>query len=473
MDLMNRVYKSYLNKFMTVFIDDILIYSKRKEEHEEHLKLILELLKKEELYAKCSKCDFWLPKVQFLGHVIDSEGIYVDPANINKNFMVYCDASHKGLGAVLMQREKVIAYAFRQLMVHERNYTTHNLELGAEIVSRHSVPGSIIFDRDSRFTPHFWQSLQKALGTQQDMSMTYHPQTNGQSERTIQTLEDILCACVIDFQKGWDRHLPLVEFSYNNITRALKLTGPKIIHETTKKFVQIKSQIQAARDRQKSNADVRRKPFEFQVGDKVMLEVSSWKRVIRFGKRGKLNPRYIRPFKILAKTGIVAYRLELPKQLSRVHSTFQAQAKRLFRNEEVWVKMHKDIAWDMVENPNPQSTPQVLSFEENTSLVTYTDEVEEVIRILIKVEPLDKTPLEDLGLSTCNHDIPLRFREIPSFDEPDPQPQPLPNCPSLDVSLEDKRGTDPPIKPHSSDSFRIKVVDKSTINTPPSRHLLP
>nr|GEY33091.1 hypothetical protein [Tanacetum cinerariifolium] len=453
-----------------------------KKEHEDYLTLILELLKKEELYAKFSKCEFWIPKVQFLGHVIDSKGIHVDPAKIesikdwaspktpteirqflglaekegaafqlmkqklcsapilalpkgSKNFIVYCYASHKGLGAVLMQNEKVIAYASRQLKIHEKNYTTHDLELGAvkilkaqtealkpknlstedvggmlrkdlpkeklepradgtlclnnrswvpcfgdlrtlimheshklkylilpgsdkmyqdlkqlywwpnmkaniatyvskcltyskvkaehqkpsgllttngydtiwvivdhltkfahflpmrendpmerlmklymkEVVTRHGVPVSIISDRDGRFTSLFWQALYKAL----------------------------------------DRHLPLVEFSYNNSyhtsikavpfevlygrkCRSLvcwaevgdaQLTGPEIIHETTEKIVQIKSRIQAARDRQKSYADLKRKPMDFQVGDKIMLKVSPWKGVVRFGKRGKLNPR--------------------------------------------------------------------------------------------------------------------------------------------------------------------------------------
>ncbi|GKD41103.1 putative reverse transcriptase domain-containing protein [Tanacetum coccineum] len=126
-----------------------------------------------------------------------------------------------------------------------------------EVVSRHGVPVSIIFYRDSKFTSQFWKSLNKTLGTQLDMSTAYHPQTDGQSERTIQTLEDMMRACVIDFGK----------------------------------------------DRQKSYADRRRKPLEFEVGDKVMLKVSPWKGVIRFGKWGKLNPRYIGPFKILAKVG--------------------------------------------------------------------------------------------------------------------------------------------------------------------------
>ncbi|GKD12728.1 hypothetical protein Tco_1197135 [Tanacetum coccineum] len=124
----------------------------------------------------------------------------------------------------------------------------------------------------------------------------------------------------------------------------------------------------------------------------------------------------------------------------------------------------------MVENTNPQSTPQVLpSFEENTPPVTYPDE--EIIGIPIEVKPLDKTPLEDLGLNTCNHDIPLSSREIPSFDELEPQPKPLPNCSSLDVSLGEERGPEPPIKPNGPDSFKMKVVDHLTIHTPPSSHV--
>ncbi|GJZ74309.1 putative reverse transcriptase domain-containing protein, partial [Tanacetum coccineum] len=168
-----------------------------------------------------------------------------------------------------------------------------------EVVSRHGVPVSIISDRDSKFTSHFWKSLNEALCTQLDMSMAYHPQTDGQSERTIQTLEDMLRACVVDFGKGYDRHLPL-------------LAGSEIVHETTEKIIQIKKRIQAALDRQKIYADRRRKPLEFEVGDKVMLKVSQWKGVIRFGKRGKLNPRYIGPFKIIAKLCFVDEPLAIP-----------------------------------------------------------------------------------------------------------------------------------------------------------------
>ncbi|GJT74839.1 putative reverse transcriptase domain-containing protein [Tanacetum coccineum] len=250
-----------------------------------------------------------------------------------------------------------------------------------EVVSKHGVLVSIISDRDGKFTSHFWKSLNKALGTRFDMSTTYHPETDGQSERTIQTLEDMLRACVLDFGKGWDRHLPLVEFSYyNSYHTSIKaasfealygrkcrspicwaevgdsqLTGPEIIHETTERIVQIKSHIQAARDRQKSYADVRRKPLEFQVGDKVMLKVSPWKGVIRFGKRGKLNPRYIGPFKIIAKVGTVAYRLELPEKLSRVHSTFHvSKLKKCMADEPLAIPLDEiqvDDKLNFIEEP--------------------------------------------------------------------------------------------------------------------------
>ncbi|GKE52443.1 putative reverse transcriptase domain-containing protein [Tanacetum coccineum] len=153
-----------------------------------------------------------------------------------------------------------------------------------EVVSRHGVPVSIISDRDGRFTSHFWKSLNKALGTRLDMSTTYHPETDG-----IQTLEDLLRAFVLDFRKGWDRHLPLIEFSYNN----------------------------------SYHTSIKAAPFEALYGRKCRSPIC-WaeKGGIHFGKRGKLNPRYIRPFKIIAKVGTVAYRLELLEKLSRVHSMF-------------------------------------------------------------------------------------------------------------------------------------------------------
>ncbi|GJR73900.1 putative reverse transcriptase domain-containing protein [Tanacetum coccineum] len=578
-----------------------------KKEHEEHLKAILELLKKEKLYAKFSKCEFWIPKVQFL---IDSRGIHVDPAKVesikdwaspktpteirqflglvgyyrrfiegflkiaksmtkltqkgimfdwggkeenafqlikqklcsapilalhkgSEDFVVYCDASHKGLGAVLMQREKVIAYASRQLKVYEKNYTTHDLELGSvelnmrqrrwlellsdydcdiryhpwkanvvadalshkerieplrvlalvmtiglnlpkrileaqvealkpknlknedvcgmirkdipkerleprvdgtlclhvrswlpcygdlrsvimheshkskysihlgsekmyqdmkklywwpnmkadiatyvskcltctrvkaehqrpsgllvqpeipewkendpldkltrlylnRIVAKHGIPVSIICDRNGRFTSNFWKSFQKALGTDISMISAYHPKTNGQSKRTIQTLEDMLRAYVIDFGKSWVKHLPLVEFSYNNSYHAsIKATPYEALNNG--KDHPDKAKDASCSGSTKSYDDQKQKPMEFEVGDKVILKVSPWKGVVRFGKRGKLNPRYVRPFKVLAKVGKVVYKLELPQELSRVHHTFHVSNLKKFYADE-------------------------------------------------------------------------------------------------------------------------------------------
>ncbi|KAD7116962.1 hypothetical protein E3N88_04230 [Mikania micrantha] len=665
MDLMNRVCKPYLDQFVIVFIDDILIYSKSKAEHEQHLRKILELLKEQKLYAKFSKCEFWLREVQFLGHVVNSEGIHVDPAKIEaiKNwdtlktpteirsflglagyyrrfisnfskialpltkltqksepfvweqkqedafrtlkqklcdapilslpegcddFVVYCDASHQGLGCVLMQRDKVIAYASRQLKVHEKNYTTHDLELGAviyalkiwrhylygtkctiftdhkslqhifdqkelnmrpkervkplrvramgmtvqtslrdkiiqvqqesvdrgnlkkeldcgeekqfdtksdgiiyykdrvwipavdelrrlifdeahktkysvhpgadkmyqdlrefywwpgmkkdiaeyvgqcltcakvkaehqkpsgllvqpeiplwkweqiamdfitklprtssghdtiwviidrltksahflpmretfamdklarlyinEIVVRHGVPLSIISDRDSRFTSRFWQSLQKSLGTQLNLN----------------------------FGGNWDSQLPLIEFSYNNSYHSSigcapfealygrkcrspicwtevgdnRITGPELIKETTDKIAQIQRRLQATRSRQKSYADKRRKPLEFQIGDCVMLKVSPWKGVVRFGNKGKLAPRYVGPFEIIEHIGPVAYRLRLPDELSGVHDVFHvSNLKKCLADESLVIPIEEiqvDDQLHFIEEP--------------------------------------------------------------------------------------------------------------------------
>ncbi|GJT27359.1 putative reverse transcriptase domain-containing protein [Tanacetum coccineum] len=690
MDLMNRVCKPYLDKFVIVFIDDILIYSKNKQEHEDHLNLILELLKKEELYAKFSKCEFWIPKVQFLGHVIDSEGIHVDPAKIesikdwaspksptkihqflglvgyyrrfiegfskidkqmtkltqkkfkfvwgdkqeaafqllkqklcsapilalsegSKDFIAYCDASKKGLGAVLMQREKVISYASRQLKIHEKNYTTHDLELGTvvftlkiwrhylyetkcivftdhkslqhildqkelnmrqrrwlellsdydcdiryhpgkanvvadalsrkerepplrvralvmtisldlpkqilnaqteapkpeniknedvgemlvenaknpeairtekswlpcygdlrtvimheshkskysihpgsdkmyqdmkklywwpnmkaniatyvnkcltcakvkaehqrpsgllvqpkipewkwdnitmdfvtklpktsqgydtiwvivdrltksaiftpmretdpldklarlylkEVVTRHGIPVSIICDRDPRFASNFWRSLQNALGTNLDMSTAYHPQTDGQSKSSRPFKLRGYAACFIvaaPFEALYGRKCRS-PVCWTEVGEA-QILGPELIQETTEKIIQIKQRMQAARDRQKS------KPMEFQVGDKVMLKVSPWKGVVRFGKRGKLNPRYVGPFKVIERVGEVAYKLELPEELSRVHNTFHvSNLKKCHADEPLAVPLdglHLDDKLHFVEEP--------------------------------------------------------------------------------------------------------------------------
>ncbi|GJQ90471.1 putative reverse transcriptase domain-containing protein [Tanacetum coccineum] len=331
MDLMNRVCKLYLDKFVIVFIDDILIYSKTKEDHENHLRLMLDLLRKEKLYAKFSKCEFWLQEVHFLRHVVNHDGIHVDPSKIEavkswkapttpsevrsflglagyyrhfienfskiakpltsltqknqkyewgekqeeafqtlkdnlcnapilllpdgvEDFVVYYDASNQGLRCVLMQRDKAIAYASRQLKSHEKNYMTHDLELGAV------------------------------------------NELNGRKCRS-----SVLWA----------------EIGDNG------LIGPEFVQETTDKVVVIRDRLKAARDHQKRYVDNRRKPLEFQVGNHVMLKVSPWKGVVRFEKKGKLAPRFVGPFEILERICHVAYRLRLPKELSSVHNTFQ------------------------------------------------------------------------------------------------------------------------------------------------------
>ncbi|KAI3701816.1 hypothetical protein L6452_27177 [Arctium lappa] len=660
MDLMNRVCGPYLDKFVIVFIDGILIYSKNKEEHEQHLRTILELLAREQLYAKFSKCEFWLQEVQFLGHVVNAEGIkdfsklatplttltkksvkfewgtkqeeafqtlkeklsstpVLSLSDGTEDFVVYSDASKMGLGCVLMQRGKVIAYASCQLKEHEKKYPTHDMELAEvvfalkiwrhylygtkcmiytdhkslkylfgqkelnmrqrrwmellkdydceihyhqgkanvvadalsrkernesirvramwinvkvelidqiwdvqkealleenvkkermvgqiktltsgpdgifrlgdrvwipilgdlrsivmdeadkskytmhpgsnkmyknlkesywwpgmkrtvasylekcltclkvktehqkpsrmlqqmeipvwkwdmitmdfitklprtvrghdaiwviidrltkcahflpisdkytlerlaqlyvnETMSRHGVSISIVSNRDARFTSRFWSSFQQEMGTRLNISTAYHPQTDGQSERMIQTLEDMLRVCVIDFGGSWDNHLPLIDFAYNNSYHSSikaapfealygrkcrmplcwvdvgerQLAGPELVQQTSDKIVQIRERLRVAQDRKKSYADRRRRPLEFQVGDKVLLKISPWKGVVRFGKKGKLSPRYIGPFEITARVGAVAYRLKLPSELGGIHDTFHVSNLR-------------------------------------------------------------------------------------------------------------------------------------------------
>ncbi|GKC20571.1 putative reverse transcriptase domain-containing protein [Tanacetum coccineum] len=170
-----------------------------------------------------------------------------------------------------------------------------------EIVYRHGVLISIISDRDSRFTSRFWQSMQEALGTQLDMNTAYHPQTDGQSERSIQTLKDMLRACVMDFRGSWDVYLPLFEFSYNNYHSSVRCAPFEALYgrKCRSPIMWAEDRLKAARDRQKSYADKRRKPLEFSVGDYVLLKVSPWKGVV----------------------GTVAYQLDLPEEINGVHNT--------------------------------------------------------------------------------------------------------------------------------------------------------
>ena len=790
MDLMNRVFRPYLDQFVIVFIDDILIYSSTQEEHEQHLRIILQTLREHKLYAKFSKCEFWLTEVKFLGHVISKEGIAVDPSKVEAvlnwkqprnipeirsflglagyyrrfikdfsklagpmtkltrkgvkfewddvceesfqemktrlttspvliipergvGYVVYTDASLQGLGGVLMQSEKVVAYASRQLKTHEKNYPTHDLELAAiihalklwrhylygerfelysdhkslkylftqkelnmrqrrwmeyledydfglhyhpgkanvvadalsrkpqqlvaglriqrwkmvksiqeydlqlgeqergaylcnliarpvlmekiikeqqndlmsesirnkiaaeeeiegwthhqdkglrysgriyvpenpelrnevlreahsstytihpgstkmyhdlrrqywwkgmkkdvaifvarcltcqqvkaehqkpagmlqplpvaewkwdhitmdfvtglprsstgrdtvwvivdrltksahflpikttdsaetlgklyvkEIVRLHGIPISIVSDRDSKFTSHLWRSLQRALGTRLNLSTAFHPQTDGQSERTIQILEDMLRACSIDFQKSWEDHLPLVEFAYNNSYQSSigmapyealygrpcrsplcwteigekALIGPNLIQETTEKIKIIRQRLSTAQSRQKSYADKRRRSLEFQDGDHVFLKVSPRKGVKRFGKTGKLAPRYIGPFEILERIGKVAYRLALPPQLSSIHDVFHISMLRKYEPDPTHILDWGDLSID-----------EQLSFMDRP--IRITDHKTQVLRT--KTIPLVQVLWQHGGVEELTWELESEMRE--------------------------------------------------------------
>ncbi|KAL0540156.1 hypothetical protein IC582_024386 [Cucumis melo] len=668
MDLMNRIFHRYLDQFVIVFIDDILVYSVDRESHEEHLRIVLQTLREKQLYAKFSKCEFWLEQVVFLGHVVSAKGVSVDPQKVEavvnwerpisatevRSFLGLAGYYRRfiedfsrlalpltaltrknvkfewlGLGCVLMQDGNVIAYASRQLKEHECNYPTHDLELAAvvlalkiwrhylfgekchiftdhkslkyifdqkelnlrqrrwlelikdydctieyhpgkanvvadalsrksrlpksalcgirvallnelrgskavvttedsgsllaqfqvrsslvtEIVRRQSEdsnlqkkfekskkglevefelrtdgaivkqgrlcvpniselknaileeahssaypmhPGStkmyrtlkktywwsgmkqeiaeyvdrclicqqvkpvrqrpggflnplpvpewkwehitmdflfglprtssghdgiwVIVDRltkTTRFIPIKMTSTLdqlarlyvdkivsqygvpvsiKAMGTGLKFSTSFHPTTDGQFERTIQTLEDMLRACVLQLKGSWDTHLPLMEFAYNNNYQSSigmapyealygrpcrtpvcwnevgerKLVGPELVQITTNNIKLIRENLRKAQDRQKSYADKRRRNLELQVGDQVFLKLSPWRGVIRFGRKGKLSPRYIGPYQITERVGPALYRLELPIELARIHDVFHVSILRKY-----------------------------------------------------------------------------------------------------------------------------------------------
>ncbi|GJR59531.1 putative reverse transcriptase domain-containing protein, partial [Tanacetum coccineum] len=433
------------DKFVIVFIDDILIYSKTKEDHEVHLRLVLELLKKEKLYAKFSKCEFWLQKVHFLGHMVNQSGIHVDPGKIEavnnwkstttsskiqsflglaeeafqtlknnlcdvpilslpdgvEDFIVYCYASNQGLVADALSRKKRVkpkrvramamtiqsgvkgmilaaqGEAFNQENIFAKRL--HGLDLQmekkgdeslyfmdriwvplvggvrtpgmkrdiatyvseyltcAKVKAEHQRPSGllqqpkipewkwesitidfiiklprtrnghnaiwVVVDRLTK-SAHFLgihedysteklvrlytDEIVKALGTRLDISTAYHPQIDGHSESTIQMLEDMLKACVIDFGGSWDVHLPLAEFSYNNSYHTSIRCAPfKALYGRKCRSPVLWAEIGE----------------EFKVGDRVMLKVSPWKGVVHFGKKGKLALRYVRPFEILERIG--------------------------------------------------------------------------------------------------------------------------------------------------------------------------
>ncbi|KAL8097505.1 hypothetical protein AgCh_030581 [Apium graveolens] len=250
-----------------------------------------------------------------------------------------------------------------------------------EIVMRHGVPVSIVSDRDPRFNSRFWRQFHDHLGTKLKMSTAYHPQTDGQSERTIQMIEDMLRTCAIDFKGNWDDHLPLIEFSYNNSYHASigippyealygrkcrsptywndigerKLIGPELVQQMKEKVETIQKRLIAAQDRQAKYANQERKDVQFETGDKILLKISPWKGLTRFGKKGKLSPRYIGPFEVLRQVGKVAYELALPPQMQHLHNVlhvsllkkYNADASHVIELEPV--EIQPDLSY--VEQP--------------------------------------------------------------------------------------------------------------------------
>lgn len=218
----------------------------------------------------------------------------------------------------------------------------------------------------------FWRAFQEALGTRLDLSTAFHPQTDGQSERTIQILEDMLRACVLDFGGSWDKHLPLIEFAYNNSYQAsiqmapfealygrrcrspigwfelceAKLLGPDLVHESLEKVKVIRERLLAAQSRQKAYVDRRRQELEFMVGDQVVLRVSPMKGVMRFGRKGKLSPRYVGPFEIVQRVGAVAYRLALPPEFGFIHPVFHVSMPRKYLPDPSHVLQHQSVQLD-------------------------------------------------------------------------------------------------------------------------------
>jgi len=251
---------------------------------------------------------------------------------------------------------------------HVKKYAEIYIE---RIVSWHGVPKTIVSDRDPKFLARFWEQLHESLGTKLIRSSAYHPQIDGQTERVNQVVEDMLRACVIHFDKSWDKCLPLAEFSYNNSYQAsLKMApfkalygrrcrtplswsqtgermiyGPDLVAEAEEKVKVIQANLKAAQSRQKSYFDKRRKPLQFCVGDQVYLRVSPTKGVQRFGVKGKLAPRYVGPYEITEVCGPVAYRIKLPDKLAAVHDVFHvSQLKRCVRVPELEI-VDQTEAW--------------------------------------------------------------------------------------------------------------------------------
>jgi hypothetical protein len=260
------------------------------------------------------------------------------------------------------------------------------------IVKLHGVPLCIVSNRDPRFTSEFWKSLQEALGSKLRLSSAYHPQTDGQTERTIQSLEDLLRACILEQGGSWDTHLPLVEFTYNNSYHSSigmapfealygrrcrtplcwhesgesVVLGPEIVRETTKTVKMIRDKMKISQSRQKSYHDKRRKDLEFQEGDHVFLRVTPTTGVGRALKAKKLTPRFIGPYQITSRVGKVAYRVALPPNLSNLHDVFHVSQLRKYIPDPSHVIQMDDI--QVRDNLTVETMPLRIEGRETKSL---------------------------------------------------------------------------------------------------------
>ncbi|KAG8483030.1 hypothetical protein CXB51_021959 [Gossypium anomalum] len=224
----------------------------------------------------------------------------------------------------------------------------------SQIVRLYGVPISIVSDRDPRFTLRFWKKLQEALGTKLHFSTAFHPQTDGQSDRIIQILEDMLRCCILEFSGSWERYLPLVEFAYNNsFQSSIKMAPYEALYGRKCRSPLFWTELSETSDRQKSYADLKRRDIEYQVGDKVFLKVSPWKKVLRFGRKGKLSPRFIGPYEISERIGPIAYRLILPPELEKIHNVFHVSMLRRYRSDP-----------SHIINPSEVEIQSDLSYEE-------------------------------------------------------------------------------------------------------------
>nr|GEV56806.1 putative reverse transcriptase domain-containing protein [Tanacetum cinerariifolium] len=325
MDLMNRVSKPYLDKVVIVFIDDILVYSKSKDEHEDHLRPVLKILKKEELYAEFSKCEFWLQEVQFLGHVVNQSGIHMDPSKIEavknwkapttpseirsflglaeqeeafqtlkdnlsnapilslpdgvEDFVVYCDSSNQGLGCVLMQRGKSVIYTNHKSLQH-------------------------IFDqKELNMRQRRWIKL----FSDYECEIRYHP---GKA--------NVVAYALSKKERAKPRRARVMAMTIQSRVRGMIIAAQDRDGRFTSRYWQT---VQKALGTRLDMSTAYHLQMDGQ-RDRVMLKVSPWKGVIRCGKKRKLAPRYVGPFEILERIGPVAYRLRYPEELSGVHDTF-------------------------------------------------------------------------------------------------------------------------------------------------------